>query len=462
MTSTPPLTLTATTTPPTTPAARVELVLGVGDSMPAVSTSDDTASPPPEAHAGPSTLSVTSFVPILTDGSQVEAGSLDLLAQLARNLSDDLRLTQASPLRASWEAVEDESGTFFSTRSLEAEGRVLLERGRQAALEVQGGLKEGPISLGWATKDMFERVQDDLSKSYRLSWGFSPNMTTSIRDQGESGVLGQVLFWGDPSPEHAMITTWLHQRVVRQLRNYEVEAGRDSSTEITVTRGTERARTDTTLVKQPDECYLDAADVVFTAVEVSWKNENVARLVDEVHRWAEADCNAVGVKAWDSAAGASILVVLRARDSDQVQVYRHGAKAQAALVLGTARSAALVIESPGPAAVIPGEWFCRSDDEEKYGVPPPPVVWSLSALAAYIEHLQANASEQGEDEERQRIRRERAASLKQRQCRFLEIEIDDVRRAEGISEELRLRLLAEMERKLAGKRRQLALEAGRG
>lgn len=65
-----------------------------------------------------------------------------------------------------------------------------------------------------------------------------------------------------------------------------------------------------------------------TVVEVAWSNENVARLIEEVHRWAEAGYNAIGCKIWGStSAGISILVLARAGNSGQIQVWRVGKQA---------------------------------------------------------------------------------------------------------------------------------------
>jgi hypothetical protein len=110
-------------------------------------------------------------MPIPTSRPQLEADGFDFTTQLATDISDDLHLTQSSPVRASRDPVEDESGVFFTMRSSEAEHRALVERARRGAGQVQGGLKTCPISLGWTTKDMLERLQNDVSQSY-LSWSF--------------------------------------------------------------------------------------------------------------------------------------------------------------------------------------------------------------------------------------------------------------------------------------------------
>lgn len=73
-------------------------------------------------------------------------------------------------------------------------------------------------------------------------------------------------------------------------------AASDENTSITVNMGTARATPSTTLTKQPDEAYINRGGQIFTVIEVSWKNEKVSRLADEVHRCAESDRNAIGMK----------------------------------------------------------------------------------------------------------------------------------------------------------------------
>lgn len=110
---------------------------------------------PPQTPAVPTTVAVPAVTPISQHGRHTEAGSsTDFIVQLARDLSDDLRLTQSSPMRGSWEPVEDTGGVFFTTRSLEDELKGLLERAKKAAIDVQSGLKQGPISLRWTTTEL--------------------------------------------------------------------------------------------------------------------------------------------------------------------------------------------------------------------------------------------------------------------------------------------------------------------
>lgn len=143
MTSTPPVDL-ITSTSPATPAALVNFV---PPAIPYIATTNITATPPSDTPTGPLTLAVTAFMPIPTSRPQLAADESDFATQLATNLSDDLRLTPSSPVRASWDPVEDESGVFFTTRSSEAEHKAFVERAQRATGQVQGGLKTCPISL---------------------------------------------------------------------------------------------------------------------------------------------------------------------------------------------------------------------------------------------------------------------------------------------------------------------------
>ncbi|PWN21225.1 hypothetical protein BCV69DRAFT_190852 [Microstroma glucosiphilum] len=184
MASTPPLTL-AISTPPTTPASLVSV--------------------------GPAASSILS-------APQMPPVDPDVMNSLSRDIRDDLGLNKSSPAKKSWGPVESEDGASFTTSSLEEELLCLEQKARQAALKIQSGVEAGPISLGWATMDMYERLVGRLSSAYRLSWGLSPTMEVAEHEKEGSGSFGQVLFWGDPSPMHEQTIEWLHEKVSEQLK----------------------------------------------------------------------------------------------------------------------------------------------------------------------------------------------------------------------------------------------------
>lgn len=180
-----------------------------------------------------------------------------------------------------------------------------------------------------------------------------------------------------------------------------------------------------------------------TVVEVAWSNENVAKLIEEVHRWAEAGRNAIGCKLWSSdSVGISILVVARARDSDRIQVWRFGEQAKQTFVRQS-KNGGDVVEYHGPAAILPGHWFCtRSRCRETRGIPPPPVVFPLSELALEMaENVAMVEAHRRSSTDADAFHEEMGATYYERESRFAQAEIDDLTLVEGISEELRDRLL---------------------
>jgi hypothetical protein len=205
-------------------------------------------------------------------------------------------------------------------------------------------------------------------------------------------------------------------------------------------------------MKEPDDCYLGSHRLVSTTVEVAWGNETMEQLLAEVNRWAESGRNAIGLKVWHSSdEGASILVLLQAEDSSDVQVWRYGQKAEDSLELCGARNTALaLVERSGPAAIVPGDWFTIfGATEQTFGVDPPPVIWSLSQLAALIEEMVADRVEdEATGIERQRILAAREADAMQREARLTQREINDIRCADGISDQVREQLLREREEEL--------------
>jgi hypothetical protein len=230
-------------------------------------------------------------------------------------------------------------------------------------------------------------------------------------------------------------------------------SGRSTTTEIARIELAERPTREVRLLKEPDDCYLGSHRLVSTTVEVAWGNETMEQLLAEVNRWAESGRNAIGLKVWHSSDdGASILVLLQARSSSDVQVWRYGKKAEDSLELCGARNTALaLVERSGPAAIVPGDWFANFGvTEQTYGVDPPPVVWSLSQLAALVEEMVADRVEdEATGIERQRILAAREADAMQREARLTQREINDIRCAEGISEHVREKLLYEKEEHLA-------------
>jgi hypothetical protein len=105
-----------------------------------------------------------------------------------------------------------------STASLGEELSSLLERAKQASSDVYKGSRgDGPICLGWVTEDMFDQLSSDFSSAWRLSWGLTSSMNEALR-QEDQGLVGQILFWGDPTPIHERTIEWLHTKVCQQLR----------------------------------------------------------------------------------------------------------------------------------------------------------------------------------------------------------------------------------------------------
>ncbi|PWN21227.1 hypothetical protein BCV69DRAFT_282716 [Microstroma glucosiphilum] len=342
----------------------------------------------------------------------------------------------------------------------------LVEITEQASRHIsQEGKGEGPICLGWITKDMFNNLTNgEFSPSWRLSWGLSPTMGVAIREEGaqEGGqeIVGQTLFWGDSTPSHARTTAWLHSKVSKQLRYYLIDSAGSTTTTIGWVDVNDK---EVALLKEPDETYVDRGERICTTIEVAWANENLTHLLAVVSRWAESDSNAIGVKLWYSShAGASIIVLTQARKSTQVHVWRYGSEAQEAVLSadGNQAAATTVVEHPGPAAVVPGEWFCLAATSRKTrGTPPPPVVWSLSALAANVEHWQAlGAPNQQDERQEQRVAAGRSTTWEQRKSRLLKMEIEDIRQAEGLSDALKESLLADLEEELAEREEELAEE----
>lgn len=212
--------------------------------------------------------------------------------------------------------------------------------------------------------------------------------------------------------------------------------------------GTSRAPRYVSLGKQPDVSYNGR-----TAIEVAWQNENVAILLDEVQAWAHSGRNTIGAKLWfEPAVCASVLVLAQSSMSSEVRVWRFGPSARTALVYRTERSNINIVECAGPAAVFPGEWFCTS--RRTRGLPPPAVVWSLTELGLQMADFTAHeamdrAADAGNHSEAQRIHAELMASEGQHDVDFARAELEDIRQAVGIQEELRERLLAEKEDELA-------------
>lgn len=207
------------------------------------------------------------------------------------------------------------------------------------------------------------------------------------------------------------------------------------------------------LQKEPDDCYLDSSRNVTTTVEVAWGNESLAQLLAEVNQWAESGRNAIGLKLWYSAdVGPSFVVLLQARHSAEVQVWKYGQNPEQLLSPDLERCTAVAVkERSGPAAIVPGAWFTHFGvTEQTFDVPPPAVVWSLSSIEALVEEAIAyQAEDEATGSERQRIVAARNADELKRAIRLTQVRISDFRLAEGISEELRQRLLSKQEEMLA-------------
>jgi hypothetical protein len=70
--------------------------------------------------------------------------------------------------------------------------------------------------------------------------------------------------------------------------------------------------------KQPHQSYIDNQENIMTAVEISWRNENVQQLVDEISRWAESGRTVIGFRLRCSrSASSTLLVVSQAREVEQ-------------------------------------------------------------------------------------------------------------------------------------------------
>lgn len=247
----------------------------------------------------------------------------------------------------------------------------------------------------------------------------------------------------------------------------EIEGARSTTTSIARVKMNLESEQEVDLFKEADESYMDPSMEIFTTLEVAWGNESVTHLLAVVNKWAQSDRNAIGVKVWRSSssdAGASILVLTQARKLTKVHVWRYGSEAQEAVLPNHSGHSVAIVERPGPAAVVPGEWFClTATTATGEDVPPPPVVWSLSELALEVEswYRAGPIMRVGRGSGAQRITREERISHAQRRVACAQAEVDDIRSAEGIAEELRVRLLEERERRLAFYRRRVGSEAER-
>jgi hypothetical protein len=142
---------------------------------------------------------------------------LEVFATVARNLNDDLRLTQSSPVNKPTKPHDPNDGAFFSTASLEADLNVLIKMTKKAAVDVRRGAREGPLALGWETQDTYHELIAGLSSAYHLSWGVTPSMDDAVEVKEGRGAFGLVLFWGDPSGTHDKAISWLTNKVRDQL-----------------------------------------------------------------------------------------------------------------------------------------------------------------------------------------------------------------------------------------------------
>lgn len=109
--------------------------------------------------------------------------------------------------------------------SIDEELLALVELTEQASRHItHEGKGHGPIPLGWVTQDLFERLTyGEFSPGWRLSWGLDATMDVALREEekeeGGLEVVGQLLFWGDPTRVHASTTAWLDSKVSAQLHD---------------------------------------------------------------------------------------------------------------------------------------------------------------------------------------------------------------------------------------------------
>lgn len=246
----------------------------------------------------------------------------------------------------------------------------------------------------------------------------------------------------------------------------QADCARSTTTDIVYVKINDSSEQEVPLLKEPDESYVDCSERIFTTIEVAWANEDVVHLLAVVNRWAEGDRNAIGVKLWRSSdARGSVLVLTQARKSTEVHVWRYGQQAKEVVLPPEGNHAATILERPGPAAVLPGEWFCTSlSSRNSPDDRPPLIIWTLSELALRMESYYRAQHELRAplgSEACRAMRRDRSEYFAQRLIAYVQAEVDDIRCAEGISEELRERLLEEKEEELEVCKRRVARQAER-
>jgi hypothetical protein len=113
--------------------------------------------------------------------------------------------------------VEGTVGAFFTNKSAEQELEDLVESAQVAALQILTGARSGPISLGYATEDMFDRLVSGLSSMYRLSWGSTADFEPDVQGREDGGSFGLILFWEDPNTMHDEVGEWVQRKTSDQL-----------------------------------------------------------------------------------------------------------------------------------------------------------------------------------------------------------------------------------------------------
>lgn len=108
-------------------------------------------------------------------------------------------------------------GAFFTNKSAEQELEDLVKSAQVAALQILTGARSGPISLGYATEDMFDRLVSGLWSMYRLSWGSTADFESAVQGKEDGGSFGLILFWGDPNAMHDEVGEWVQRKTRDQL-----------------------------------------------------------------------------------------------------------------------------------------------------------------------------------------------------------------------------------------------------
>lgn len=284
----------------------------------------------------------------------------------------------------------------FSTNDLQMDIHAMIDKIGSLAIQTANGA-DGPFIVDWSSWDLFERVRSAINPSYKLSWGIDCDGETAIRETMRNGrkyVMGLIVFWGDASIIHELISTYLIKCVESASGEVDVDATCGGLFPMPYSIGTTRTgRQDKQRSKNPDAAWHrsifgGAPKAPICVAEIAWSNESIKGLNTEVDLWTAAGANALGIKlAYKGACGDTPAERVYHRDDDYRSV-------SVCMLVGTAGttikrrfswgptipSSISLPPTEGDTAVLPLQMFTRDPR-----VGDKKIAFSLAAIA-YIVH----------------------------------------------------------------------------